>query len=306
MKHIDPEHLEENLRSLGDKMAVSFQTFSFPSTCGVKTLEWNHMDQEHRPFIHRTYKKAIRIATGKDFALSLTQVPFLGTRIFVQVLDLKIAPGVFYQSFTLFGIIYVHVIIRALPDRAQVDWYLVSHPLFKILHPYLNKRINKLNYVQNLEDVPMRERREELAKDGYRFVTDEPDFINCNSNFNSVIPPKVSTQHRVPLKDLKPNELNKVAAGPIVLLVEPLENNAYRVWPNACPHEGAALAEGEKQECKIKCPWHGLTFDAVELNASKLRARVGGLTLALSGQDLVINPPVENAQAELGAAPGSP
>ena len=32
---------------------------------------------------------------------------------------------------------------------------------------------------------------------------------------------------------------------------------------NECPHEGAPLDEGEVEDCKVTCPWHGWEFDLV-------------------------------------------
>ena len=62
--------------------AVTRGEFSIDVNCPLADLEWNHMDQLHRQYIHNTYQKNLRIALGREFAVSLTRWgrwPFLIT-----------------------------------------------------------------------------------------------------------------------------------------------------------------------------------------------------------------------------------
>jgi nitrite reductase (NADH) small subunit len=35
----------------------------------------------------------------------------------------------------------------------------------------------------------------------------------------------------------------------------------YYALSNSCPHMGGPLCEGEIEDCKVTCPWHGWQFD---------------------------------------------
>lgn len=36
---------------------------------------------------------------------------------------------------------------------------------------------------------------------------------------------------------------------------------SFYALENACPHMGGPLGEGELDDCKVTCPWHGWQFD---------------------------------------------
>jgi|SRR6266404_6609146 len=38
-------------------------------------------------------------------------------------------------------------------------------------------------------------------------------------------------------------------------------NGMYYAIDDTCPHSGGPLSEGEVQELKVTCPWHGADFD---------------------------------------------
>src|SRR5262245_12898825 len=38
-------------------------------------------------------------------------------------------------------------------------------------------------------------------------------------------------------------------------------NGSYYAIDDTCPHSGGPLCEGDVQESKVTCPWHGAEFD---------------------------------------------
>ncbi len=127
--------------NLGEKTAITSGFYEFPLHCEIRDLDWNHLDQGHRPWIHKTYRQSLRLSTGKQFATSLTKMSLLGIPFYVLVSDVQLAPGLFFQGYTLFSLIYIHTVIRADEEKVRVEWQIVSPRFFKFLHGYLNRRL---------------------------------------------------------------------------------------------------------------------------------------------------------------------
>ena len=160
--------------------------------CNVQDLEWNQMDQEHRPYIHATYTSAVRFWTTESAQFSLSSLSLFGLKFYVTVTDFRPEPGLYYQSFTLFNIFYVHAITKCLPDSMYGEWHIFSHWLFKPFHLFINKKMKKMNEIQNPEDVPVRKARTALREKGYKFSYDDNlNFITCNTKTNNVIFPSI-------------------------------------------------------------------------------------------------------------------
>ena len=94
------------------------------------------MDQNHRPFIHRTYGAAVRVAIAERMAFSLTRfgswpIMLPGVRRAFQ------GRTVLYQVICLFGLIVVVNVIECHggPDaRMEIDWAIASHRFLRFLH----------------------------------------------------------------------------------------------------------------------------------------------------------------------------
>jgi hypothetical protein len=173
--HIKQENLVEQFKTLGKSIKVTYGKYEIAATCSQTDLDWNQMDQDHRPWIHSTYLSSLRIAITADAQLSVTRLKrFFHIPFFVSVADVRVGQGVYYQGFTIFNILYVHVVTRCQPGVHSGEWYIVSHPIFKPLHWFINKKLRDMNTEQNLEDVPVRDRRAELRKRGYSFAYENP------------------------------------------------------------------------------------------------------------------------------------
>ncbi len=268
LKFLTPDSLYEQIKQFTSGMAVTKGVYELDvAMCTLEDFEWNHMDQLHRPAIHRTYDKNIRIAFGHDFAVSLTQ--WGRWPIFITVSDVYVAKGLFYQSLTLAGIIFLHSIIsmQKIGDdtiHLKHEWYIASHKLFKFLHKPISKQLYKLNVRLQQEDEQLRQGRYTQRKKGYTFRTDNPNYYNSNRLSNNTIYPALKNQASISLTAIT-NEPTLQEIGGVEFIIQ-RENNDVLIWPAACPHEGGPLITGKFCNQQITCPWHNLRFSAVKLS----------------------------------------
>ena len=294
LRFVEPEQLISQFRSLGPSVAVTEGVFELDNPCPVEDMDWNHLDQLHRPCIHRTYQRSCRMVVGRSFAVSLTRLGRFG--FWVVMTDVRLGPGFFYQMFSLFNLMYVHTVIRQEPlpgdrSRIRVQWFIVSNRLFRFLHPVIDRRLQRLNRVQNEEDLPIRDRRAALRKKGYRFRSDEPDFISSNQLTDQVLWPAWSGEEVIPLGGLKIGSATKTSVGAMEFLLRREADGAVTVWPAVCPHEGGPLEEGIISGEKIICPWHELTQHGMVLGSGVTEGRVGNCRIRLEKDLLRVTSP---------------
>jgi nitrite reductase/ring-hydroxylating ferredoxin subunit len=281
--------VDEALRRLIPGAHLSKGSYSYPSRSELRDLVWNHMDQNHRPFLHRTYEDAGRLFIDRHASFSLTR--FGRWPIVIPVFDGYFKENGFYQIMVLFGLIAVVNVIECTPAGEQtkidVSWTIASHRWLRLLHPLLHRRFLKLNDVQNREDDPVRDRRIALRAAGYRFKTDEPDFVNSNVIENNTIFPPVSAQQTIATADLPDGRVvQKTVAGRELLLRR--DGDAISVWPGVCPHEGAELGCSAVRGELVKCPWHGLEFRARRLAEGQQGIQICGARLSLANGSISV------------------
>ncbi|MDT7041653.1 Rieske 2Fe-2S domain-containing protein [Candidatus Nitronereus thalassa] len=291
---VDPDALRAQLESIDTKMSVTHGSYAVQSAASVPDLDWNHMDPHHRQFVHGTYGRSLRLCTGKDFQVSITKYGIWP--IFLVVSDVRLRPGLFYQCFSLFGLVTVISVIRSVEQqsgtRQQIDWYILSKRLLKFVHPWLSKRIERLNRIQNEEDKPIRERRCQLRDQGYRFVSDQPDFLVASSLANNVIPPRLEGEHAVAIDAASPATLKSFRVGNLEFLYLSDAAGGLKLWPAVCSHEGGPLEKSliPATSGRLKCPWHGMEFKGVHLTREQPTGFCGGTRLRLEGSHLLISP----------------
>jgi nitrite reductase/ring-hydroxylating ferredoxin subunit len=68
-----------------------------------------------------------------------------------------------------------------------------------------------------------------------------------------------------------------------------IEGRFYAI-DDACPHQGAALSEGELEGASVVCPWHGALFDLATGTATRfpLAERVSAYEVRLDGSAIAI------------------
>ncbi|OGT60185.1 MAG: hypothetical protein A3F14_02125 [Gammaproteobacteria bacterium RIFCSPHIGHO2_12_FULL_43_28] len=291
LKYIKPDLLEGQYKSFAKNVAVTKDNFSIKVENTLADMEWNHMDQLHRPYIHHTYEEAVRIALGKEFAVSLTRWKRLP--IFITVSDIRIKPGLYYQIMTIAGLIFVHLVISMHEENEivtlNIEWNIVSHKWLKLLHKPLSRKFFKLNTRLQEEDAQIRTRRYALRKKGYRFASDPVDYLSANLTMRNTIYPALPEAAVISLDPLPFNQLTKIELGENVFLLEKQQSGELLIWPSVCPHEGGDLSAGKV--CKnnqIQCPWHGLRFSAVKLSHQSPAAENYGFSFELQGEKVLV------------------
>ena len=288
---IREDKVDEALARLIPKAHITKGHFSSSSSAEQRDLVWNHMDQNHRPLIHRTYGEAMRVSIGERSAFSLTR--FGNWPAVIPIFDGYFKESGFYQVICLFGLLVVVNIIECNSTedgtRMDIHWAIASHRLLRFLHPLLNRRLRRLNEVQNREDFEIRNRRVALRATGYRFATDDPDFVNANAIGNNVVFPPLAASHSIIIADLAEGQPHRIEFGDRAYILR-RDGAAMEVWPGVCPHEGAALTASDLRGKVVKCPWHGLEFGPRRPVADGASFTLCGARLELSDGKLKISP----------------
>ena len=284
---IREDKIDEALGRLIPKVHITKGRYSCPAHAELRDLVWNHMDQNHRPSIHQTYGHAMRLHIGAKAAFSLTR--FGNWPVVMPVFDGYYKDNGFYQVICLFGLIVIVNFIAASSTeqgtQMEVDWAIASHRLLRFLHRPLDRRLRRLNEVQNAEDEVIRDRRVALRANGYRFLTDQPDFVNSNVISNNVVYPPMAGSQSLSVADLREGEIRRVEVDRRAYLLRRAADGLH-VWPAVCPHEGAIIEPRHVAGNGVKCPWHGLEFGMRPLRPNGNSVTVCGASLTLDGTTL--------------------
>jgi nitrite reductase/ring-hydroxylating ferredoxin subunit len=293
-RFIRPEQLEKELRALHAGMVVTTDRYVSDVPGYLADLEWNFFDEVHRIHVHGTYNDMFKVFAGKTFSVNTVRLGRLP--ILVQVANAKIASGVFYQSMTVLGILYCHQVVsmsQVGEGKIRLDrrWLTASHWLFRPLHGPFNRMLMQLQDKQDREDnAIVRERRFQLRQAGFRFQTDDPDFINSNQLFDHVAFPQGDAEARLEFSTLLPKVGSevRVSVGALELMLK-REERGLRVWPGICPHEGAALETRHRCDGIVRCPWHGRQFRGAELAfGSDDKWRFLEFLVGVEGEEVVV------------------
>ena len=289
-RYIRQGKLFDSIAGFDPKHATTRGEFVLDMPYFKKDVEWNHMDQLHRPFIHRTYNDNLRIALCRVFAVSLTR--WGKWPLLISVTDMRVEEGLYYQNLVLAGVIFIHntISMTEIEDngsgntlRLKLEWIIHSHRFLKPLHGVLGKMFYKLNVRLQEEDAEIRGRRCELRKDGYTFLSDPPDYYNSNRLTNNTVYPSLPEGASIDIHAFSVGTLETCKVGHVEFLVR-RDNDAVNIWPAACPHEGASLAKGNQLDnCRMECPWHGLKFSAATLTLHQPEAEIYGFSYTLDG-----------------------
>jgi nitrite reductase/ring-hydroxylating ferredoxin subunit len=151
--------------------------------------------------------------------------------------------------------------------RADTTYNVAAPGMARFAFPLI-KRILKKNYeVLMSEDRPMRDRRGELRRKGFTFLSDGrsrtfPETMSLGRS--NVVPPAGEssvTPIAVPLSTLA-RDGDQAHVGEDdhrgVRLVR--QGKEILAFPRMCPHEGASLDCAAVAYERISCPWHARQF----------------------------------------------
>ncbi len=151
---IREEKVDEALKRLIPKAHITKGSYSSAAGAEQRDLVWNHMDQNHRPLIHRTYGEAMRVALAERSAFSLTR--FGGWPAVIPVFDGHHKENGFYQIVCLFGLIVVVNVIECnmIEQGTRMEPSAGRSPRIACCAfciRCLDRRLRRLNVVQNAE-----------------------------------------------------------------------------------------------------------------------------------------------------------
>lgn len=301
MRSLDKDYLSKAIKDFCKGTSVSSGKFSCEAPGSVKDLEWNHMDQSHRPYIHSTYNDELRISIGENFANSLTKWgnwPF-----FLNVMDVRVKDGQYYQTFTIGGLIYVHTVIEMgyineSKSSLEINWHISSHWILKPIHKFLNRKIYKLNIRLQEEDYVIRDQRYKLREKGYNFRSDPPNYYSSNMLTHNTIYPSLGKTLKLKISEFvesnsldneKNKNLYKFGKDDTSFIIKKISEDEFCIWPSVCPHEGASLEDANFCKNSVKCPWHGLSFTGVSLSSKNNCISKYGFTYKLDEEYIKID-----------------
>jgi hypothetical protein len=230
--------------------------------------DWNYKDIPHLNILHKLVDG--HPATIEEQVItSVNLQKVLGIPLPMVVVNYQSGPDrqTYFTSF-LSLLLIVETTWQAIGDlrtRVTTTYAIGSKGYLKFLHPLVRKLITR-NY-ENLmtEDIPMRTRRGQLRKWGYRFRTDGPPHT-----FTSTL--HILDENMVVKKEMGPPvplhlDLAQLAAAARADLLTTqsdhwglrlgVRDGQLLIFPRLCPHEGACLDRQEIAATAVRCPWHG-------------------------------------------------
>lgn len=77
--------------------------------------------------------------------------------------------------------------------------------------------------------------------------------------------------------------------GERLIAVFHLADGSYKAIDDACPHQGASLAEGYVEEGAVACPWHGWRFRLCNGEwADNPRLKVNAYEVRIQGDEIQV------------------
>jgi nitrite reductase/ring-hydroxylating ferredoxin subunit len=263
--------LQKEYQSRG--MSITRGEFKDVMVCSISDFDWNHMDQAHRRFIHKTYQNSLRIFISPDSALSLTYLNFFLFLIPVFVFDMRLGCGLFHQMLTFMGLFKVHTFITANECNYEIQWIIVSSKYLKFTHNFLNKKLLILNKVQNQEDLTIRLQRKKLKDSGYGFFPEQRNFETSNTLVSHLRYPVFFCEFDLSLVG---DQVSRIRSESIELIIKK-EFEGWRIWSAVCSHEGGGLRDELDCDGRVSCPWHGRKHEGVFVGDKVRCVNVNGL-----------------------------
>lgn len=228
----------------------------------VEDAAWNYFDVPHLDVVHTQVE---------------SEALFRGHRATAAVIRQRVGPLKFGALLVVYevpsGIAYSSTVgpFILLVDsswRANDGGGCTVTTCYRVLAPRglgwllpLVHRLLRRNYeILMSEDLPMRERRAELRRRGYRFDTDgeQPSFVrSCEVRKNRVVAPDLA-QHTWTIMLDQVDQRGEVLLGTDDMTgvrVIPAETELL-VFPRICRHEGACLDQTVPRNGLLTCPWH--------------------------------------------------
>ncbi len=290
-------------------MAVNAFTITSQGFFTKEDVDWNYKDVPHLDHVHPNIHPVLGIVEDdKNIFINLQRV--FGVRLPLSVVSYHPATEP-ETSFTtwLFYVLIVSVRsvqVDAETCRTETRYSVVGPRLLAWTLPLLRWLI-KRNYRGLMkDDIPMRSRRVELRRRGYRFRRqgDRYSFLDSLDVARSnVIPPAGAA----PFDAIGVELDRELPSGGELLLGDDghlglrllRQGDHILAFPRLCQHQGASLDHQICTDKRLKCPWHGRVIAPLaELNLAqpgREERRAGAYLLKLDGFVLRVEPYADRA-----------
>ena len=230
-------------------------------------VDWNYKDVPHLNQVHG-WASNVNGVTDRDAEASLNLQRILGIRLPLVLSHYETAP---YRHTYFFTLLFYSVVCETTIERTDqgttrvvTNYGVGSSRVWMLAFPLIAWALRR-NYHQLMtEDVPMRERREQLRSWGYTFRGDGqprtfPDSLAIERNNVVVptVPAAVDDPPEVSLDELSDGVVHQWGRSDHLGVRLQRRGDDLEVFPRLCPHEGAALDEAERADGCVRCPWHG-------------------------------------------------
>jgi hypothetical protein len=261
-------------------------------------VDWNYKDVPHLNHVHGWATNANGL-TDDDAEASINLQKIFGLRLPLVLSHYETGP---YRHSYFFTMLMYAIVCETTIERTDdgrtlvVTNYGVGSGRFWMLFFPLISFVLRRNYRQLMtEDVPMRERREQLRSWGCSYATDGRPLTMSESlvieRDNVIVPDVVAaTDERVDLRALPAGTTLVGRSDHLGLRLE-RDGDQVEVFPRLCPHEGASLDEGVRDAGCVRCPWHGRkisSFGTLDVGEDGATLAAGPLQLDVEGTALRI------------------
>jgi len=238
----------------------------------VSDAVWNYRDVPHANHVHKLLSSVNIDVTDTNVATIIFQkIPyFLTVPLCLNNISYENNRVIYYTSF-LFTIIYITTDISAVcEDKTSVKTtYHICSPKFLnfIIFPIVSFILKKNNKSLMNDDISMRNRRANLRKKGYKFLSkSNTEFFTYAesleiSNKCLQLPSRLigtKYQYKFDLNNLINNKKillgNSDSTG---LRIDISEQNELLIYKRICDHQGSDLSSCKRKLNYLKCQWHG-------------------------------------------------
>jgi hypothetical protein len=265
----------------------------------AKDAEWNYLDVPHLNEVHSQAR---------------TETFFYGHQCTSSVLNQKVGPFEFLSVLTIYAsgpnelsysssIGPILLIVQSKwqdigINRARVEtiYHIFAPTIFRWTLKLIEKILKRNYFILMSEDLPLRERKGKLRKQGFSFKHDNSphsflDSRNIATN-NVVLPKEISEQnYKLSISSLTDGQSYFLGSDDINGLR--LEKNGSQILlgPRMCMHEGACLDEVKLDSQTLRCPWHGRKirmFATIQIEPTSPTEVSPGLIISQTHSELTI------------------
>lgn len=230
--------------------------------------DWNYKDVPHLHHVHNLVEAVFSFVDNHCIA-TINMQKVLGLTFPMSVFNYESGPNeqTYYTTWFFFALI-VNTKYQAIGENRTrvVTTYSVGSPgWLKWCFPMI-RWVLKRNYDDLMSsDIPMRERKGELRSWGYGFKSGGTHYsfertMDIASS-NVILSRPSSTSLEIDIRDAAPVDGEYYFGRSDHIGVRVIrDKGSLKIFPRMCLHEGARLDGQPCSNGRIKCPWHGRTY----------------------------------------------